>query len=371
MPNLLNFLKSRPLLVILGILVLAGILFILIRQNRFPNLNQRGFGQRPGGAQDFGGPPQTAQKPRWNGPIPTPPKGTLSYYKGILGGTWIYPEEFSGVKPEPDDYLSWGVNIVTIGVGFEINSRGETRYPLDYPTYADLDARLGELSELFYKKGLRLGMIVQVHYKEEFVKGAQWGGETAYVPKEKAQTPGYFKNYDKNVVEMAKVAEKYHFYFFSPSGEPENVFMDAQMTSDWLQQILPQVKKYYHGKIYYKGDLHKGEGDIINFKGVDILGIVNTPVGPRTSLEETRESYASDMERGLAWAKRDGVPEVVISEYGHLSDTQMETPERIGLILEEADKRLNGVFISEPVPAVRNTLQGKQIYAQMKKWFLK
>lgn len=368
--------KLYSILAIFSLLMLlAGAIFFLSRSqyNLFtknPGQSQ-GWGQRPGGAQDFGGPPQTTKKPRWNGPIPTAPSTKITYYKGLLGATWFYPEEYSGIKPEPDNYLNWGINTVTIGPGFEINSRGETRYPLDYPTYEDLDARFGELSELFYKKGIHLGIIVQVHYKEEFVKGNFWGGETAYIPKGKAQTPGYFKNYDKIVIDMAKIAEKYHFDFFSPMGEPENVFLDAKMTSDWFQKILPQVKKYYHGKIYYKGDLHKGEGSIISFKGVDILGIVNSPVSPRTPLEETRTSYVSDIVRGLAWAKRDGVAEVVISEFGHLSDTEMETPERIGLVLEEANKKTNGVFISEPVPAVRNTTQGKQIYAQMKKWFLK
>lgn len=368
--------KLHLIFIALGLFILLGTTFFYLQQ-RQPGFSEggpgqpRGFGQRPGGAQDFGGPPQTTKKPRWNGPIPVPPKDKIIFYKGLWAGSWFYPEERSGVKPEIEDYKSWGINIVNIQPGFEINNKGETRYPLDYPSYEDLDAWFGELAELFYKNNIHLGMTVMIHYKEEFVRGADWGGETAYVPKEKAQSPGYFKNYDAIVTDMAKIAEKYHFDFFSPLGEPENVFLDAKMTSDWFQKILPQVKKNYHGKIYYKGDLHKGEGDIISFKGVDILGIVNSPVSPRTPPEETRTSYVSDIVRGLAWAKRDGVPEVVISEFGHLSDTEMETPERIGLVLEEGNKRINGVFISEPVPAVRNTTQGKQIYAQMKKWFLR
>jgi hypothetical protein len=75
------------------------------------------------------------------------------------------------------------------------------------------------------------------------------------------------------------------------------------------------------------------------------------------------------MERALAWAKRDGVPEVVMSEYGYLGDNKMESAARIGLVLEEGSKKLNGIFLSEPIPAVFETNQGNQIVREIKKWF--
>ncbi len=366
--------RLHLILIVLGLLVLLAVLFIYLQQGKSlfskggPSSSQ-GWGQKPGGAQDFGGPPQTTKKSRWDGPIPNPPKDKITFYKGLWAGTWFYPEQYSGVKPEPEKYKSWGVNIVNIQPGFEINSRGETRYPLDYPTYEDLDAWFGQLAELFYKNDIHLAMTVTIHYKEEFVRGVDWGGETAYIPKEKAQSQGYFKNYDTIVTDMAKIAEKYHFDLFSPMGEPENVFLDAQIASDWNQQILPKIKKYYKGKVYYKGDLHKGEGDSMNFKGYDVLGIVTTPVSFNAPIEETRKIYGSDMERVLTWAKRDNVPTVVISEYGNLGNNQMESAPRIGVVLEEGSKKLNGVFLSEPFPSVLKTNQGKQIVEQMEKWF--
>ncbi|MCL4382489.1 MAG: hypothetical protein M1575_03545 [Patescibacteria group bacterium] len=364
-------------LIVLGLLVLlSSLFFIYFRQNRLGFLNggpgqQPGRGQRPEGAQDFGGSPQTTNKPRWSGPIPTPPKDKITFYKGLWAGTWFYPEQYSGVKPEPEKYKSWGVNIVNIQPGFEINSRGETRYPIDYPTYEDLDAWFGQLAELFYKNNIHLAMTVMIHYKEEFVRGVDWGGETAYVPKEKTQSQGYFKNYDVIVQDMAKIAEKYHFDLFSPMGEPENVFLDAKLASDWNQQILPKIKKYYHGKVYYKGDLHKGQGNTMNFKGYDVLGMVTSPTEPQATKEELRKSFDFDMERVLVWAKRDGASEVVISEHGYLGENKMAPPENIGIVLEEGSKKLNGVFLTEPFPAVLKTTQGEQIVGEMKRWFLK
>lgn len=335
-----------------------------------PGGQPQGWGQRPGGPEDFGGPPQSNSRPRWQGPIPTPPQNEITYYKGLWAGNWFYPEERSGSKPEPEKHQSWGVNIVNIQPGFEINAKGETRYPLDYPSYEDLDAWFGELATLFYKYNIHLGMTVMIHYKEEFIQGNDWGGETAYVPKEKIQKAGYIKNYDKIVVDMAKIAEKYHFYFFSPMGEPENVFLDAKLASDWSQQILPKIKKYYHGKIYYKGDLHQGQGDSMDFKGYDILGMVPSPTDPKASKEELRKVFNDNMDRALGWAKRDGVQAVVISEHGYLGEGKMASVENIGLVLEEGSKKLNGVFLTEPLPQVLKTSQGNQIVAEIKKWFL-
>lgn len=384
-PNKIASLKkiklSKPhlILIVLGLITLFSVVcYFYFQQGRLRNYSgntrqSQGWGQRPEGAQDFGGHPQTTKKPRWNGPIPNPPKEKITYYKGLWSGPWIYPEEYTGLKLEPDKYEKWGVNIINLQPGFEINAKGEVRYPLDFPTYEDMDARIGELAEKFYKANVHLALTVMVHYKEEFIRGAQWGGETAYVPKEKAQSPGYFKNYDAVVIDMAKIVEKYHFEIFSPLGEPENVFLDTKIASDWSQQILPKIKKYYKGKLYYKGDLHKGEGNQMNFKGYDVLGIVpgeENPPPDATTSEYVRKVTDSCIQRALSWAKRDQISQVVISEYGFKRENVMESVENIGIVLEEGSKKLNGVFLTEPFPAVLKTTQGDQIVNLMKNWFL-
>lgn len=367
-----RFSKLRFAFFTLGLLILASVVssvFLSQRKTQGPQ-GQQSFGQKPGGAQDFGGSPSTTIRPRWSGPIPDPPKEKTIHYKGLWGPTWIYPEEYSDWKSTPEQYTSWGVNIINIVPGFEINAKGEVRYPLDFPTYEDMDARIGELATEFYKNNVHLAITLQIHYKEEFIQNTEWGGETAYIPREKIQEPGYLKNFDKIVVDMAKIAQKYQVEVFSPLGEPENVFYDGKLASEWSQQILPKIKKYYKGKIYYKGDLHKNQGEAMNFKGYDILGMVTSPVDPNASLEEARKTYVSDIERVLAWSKRDNIPTVVISEYGYLGNNQMESAARIGVVLEESSKKLNGVFLTEPLPNVLKTTQGKQIVAQMKRWFL-
>lgn len=364
--------KGFAPLIIIVLIAVGAVLFIASRNSDPGKGLGFGFGQRPGGAENFGGPP--SQKPRWSGPVPTPPKDKITYYKGLWGGPF-YPEEHTGLKIEPEKYKGWGINLVNISPGFEINSKGEVRYPPDFPTYEDMDARIGELATAFYKSNLNIGLTLALTYKTEFSdpkKGELWAGIPGPLPKEIVEKPGYLDEYNQVVEDMARIAEKYHVYLFSPGGEVDNIF-GMSVAPTWAQKMVSVVKKQYQGKLYYKGDLHTGTGDQMNFKGYDILGFVNTPSRPGASAEELRALYDSDIDRANSWAKRDGVPKVVISEYGNLGDVRdnkWESARNFGIILEEGSKKLNGVFVSEPTDAFLKTQQGGQIVNEIKKWFL-
>lgn len=368
-----------PIFLIVAVLVIAAIVFIGFSKftgqgngpgPNGPNQQGWGWGKRPGGAEDFGGPP--SKKPHWSGPIPEAPKGKITYYKGLWAGPWFYPDEYTGQKLELEKYGKWGVNIIMLQPGFEINREGEVRYPPDFPSFEDMDARIGELATKFYSANIYVGLTLILTYKEEFSKGQngeQWGGEPQPFPKEIVEKPGYFNKFNKVVEDMAKIAEKYHIYMFSPLGEADGIF-GMNVAPSLTQQMVPLVRKYYSGKLYYKGDLHNGEGDKMNFKGYDILGFVNGPSDRFSNTEDLRKFFDSNMDRALGWSRRDGVPEVVISEHGNIGNNQMASAENFGVVLEEGHKKLNGVFLTEPIPAVFQTTQGDQIVEQMKKWFL-
>jgi len=367
--------RLYSILVVLGLITLFSVAYYFyFQQGRLRNYSSntgqsQGWGQRPSGAQDFGGPPAT--KSRWNGPIPTSPKNIITYYKGLWAGPWFYPDEYTGQKLELDKYGKWGVNIINLQPGFEINRKGEVRYPPDFPTYEDMDARIGELTTKFYSANVHVALTMIVTYKEEFSRGGEkWAGEPQPFPKEVVEKPGYLDKLSKVVEDMAKIAEKYHVYMFSPPGEADGIF-GMNVAPAWTQKVVPLVKKHYTGKLYYKGDLHKGQGDQMNFKGYDVLGFVLSPTSQQDTKEDLKKSFDVDMDRAIGWARRDQVPEVVISEHGYLGDNKMVSAENIGVVLEEGSKKLNGVFLSEPIPAVFQTTQGGQIVEQMKRWFLK
>ncbi len=366
--------KLQLLLLVLGFLALLGVASFFLGPKKGGPGRPQGLGQRPGGAQDFGESSQPTKKPRWNGSIPNPPKNKITYYKGLWAGPWFYPEEHTGQKLDLTKYRSWGVNIVMLGPGFEMNKNGEVRYPPDFPTYEDMDARIGELATKFYSIGVHVGLTLGVTYKDKFSTGSEkWAGVPKPFPKDVVEKPGYFDQLNKVVEDMAKIAEKYHIYMFSPPGEAEQIF-GMNVAPAWIEQVAPLIKKHYTGKLYYKGALPNGEGDRINFKGYDVLGFVTRPTNPKGTAEELRKSFDSDMDRARGWAKRDNVPEIVISEHGNRGDTeniQMESAENFGIILEEGSKKLNGVFLTEPLSVVLKTTQGDQIVGEMKKWFLR
>lgn len=382
MKNPLNVLKSLNktkhfrlylILIVLGLITLFSVAYYFyFQQGRLRNYSgntgqSQSWGQRPGGAQDFGGPPQGAKKERWSGPIPNPPKDKITYYKGLWSGNLVYPEEHTGLKLDLEKYKSWGVNIVNIAPGFEINSKGEVRYPPDFLTYEDMDARIGELAEKFYKANIHLTMTVIIHYKENFIQD-EWAGAPIEIPKEIVGQKGFLDKFSRVVEDMAKIAQKYHIEMFAPMNEPENIF-GVKVASSWNQEILPKIRKNYQGKIFYKGDLHKGEGENLNFKGYDVLGIMPYPAEPLTNIEALRKIIDSNMDKALVWAKRDGVPQVVVAEHGFKGGNEMWPAENIGIVLEEGSKKLNGVFLSDPLPAVLKTSNGEQIVGEMKQWF--
>ncbi len=366
---------SPKIIAFVGVVVLAvvGVSFFLRGgppAGQGPGPGAGGWGQRPGGAQDFGGPPK--QRPRWSGPVPTPPKDKITYYKGLWAGPWFYPDEYTGETLDTGKYKNWGVNIVMLQPGFEINSRGDVRYPPDFPTYEDMDARIGELATKFYQANVHVGLTLILTYKTEFSegqKGEQWAGEPQPFPRDIVEKPGYLNKFNQVVEDMAKIAQKYHVKIFSPMGEPDGIF-GMNVAPSWTQQIIPIVKKHYTGKLYYKGDLHNGEGNRMNFKGYDVLGFVFTPTNSSATTEDLRKSFDADMDRAVGWARRDGIGEVVLSEHGYLGNNTYASAANFGIALEEASKKLNGVFLSEPLRATLRTTQGDQIIQQMKKWFL-
>lgn len=158
-----------------------------------------------------------------------------------------------------------------IGPGFEMDKNGDVRYPPDFPTYEDVDARVGELATKYYSTNLQVGITMAVTYKEKFSTGSEkWVGVPQPFPKEVVKKPGYFNKHNKVTEDMAKIAEKYHIYMFSPPGEAEAIF-GMDVAPAWVQQAAPLIKKHYTGKLYYKGALASGEGDRMNFKGYNVL----------------------------------------------------------------------------------------------------
>ncbi len=349
-------------------IVTIGIIAVLISQRyiRGPGQGNEKWGTRPGGAEEHGGPPQGSAYKRWSGPIPQPPKGEVAVYKGFWSAPVLYlrsESPFSNV----DKVKEMGANMVSFGPHFFVDKDGNIGFPWDFPTIEDLDARIGELTSIYYPKGIRIHLVLSTNYVETITKDA--GGEPQPFPRELAAKKGYLDKYNKLVEEMVKIAQKYQVEYFSPLNEPDGT-LGIETAYKWNEEILPRIRKYYQGKLCYKGDLHNGEGEDLNFKGYDMLGYMPSPP-TSDSGAEFRKLVAWTTANAIKWAKRDGVPKVMVAEFGAwkgMNLTENEVLARYQILFEEGQGKINGFAVIDPPPDQPDYMKGSVIN-EIKKWY--
>ncbi len=213
--------------------------------------------------------------------------------------------------------------------------------------------------------------MIEVTYQKEFTSG---GGEPQSIPRDIASQPGFLTEYNKIVADVAKLAEKYKVEIFSPMNEPD-MKLGEEMASQWGQQILPVVKQYYHGKILWKaagGALDKYD---TNFKGYDIIGFDPSPGGG--PFEQSMAAYKTALDNLISTAQsrasRDGVSEVMITEFGTwggaISFTEQQKVLAHRTVFEKGQGKVSGFFALDPPPDLDRGLAGTQTLAEIKSWF--
>ena len=159
------------------------------------------------------------------------------------------------------------------------------------------------------------------------------------------------------IIKTAELAEEYDVEIFVPLGEPETII--SVDVKKWRQEILPKVKKVYHGEICCStagvGLPPNKEAAIAQiakqppgqFAGYDYIGfpflfMVNERLEPeeriRCADRLTLEGYSQYVEGALdymlAQAKRDNCKGIIISEFG-VMDRFFTKGAGIGDVLKE------------------------------------
>ncbi len=358
-------LPSRKLVLILAFIVIVGIAAALIWQGRprGPQGERSGqdWGRRPGGAGQYS---LETLKPKVK-----PPSEKISVYKGF----WL-PCSFmdSSCQPMNDTKIlrATGVNIVGIAPNIRINDKGEINaFPLDY-----YDQRLNEITAQYYQAGIRVFMSPELDYTTDLNSRSQ--GEPRLIPKEIAATPGFMDKYDSLIEDLAKLAQKYQFEFFSPLNEAD-MKLGTTVASSWGQKILPKIKNNYKGKVLWKVGLGVGpQIQQIDFKGYDILGIDFTaPGGVETqSLSSFPTIVKGAVENAKKAAKRDAVPEVILAEVGvwggALSFSEEGKVKVHQIIFEQGKNNVAGFIILDPPRDLGGwTIKNSESQEEIKLWF--
>lgn len=361
MPN--SFLSSKWLwlaVLVLALAAVAGSAIVVFRSQKPNSQDSRFSGQRP-----FG----TEENDSFRGTdIPAPPSGAVGVYKGFWMPCGFYYDYKCQSMSDPKDLKDAGANIASIAPNVKINSRGEAQFdaPMDY-----IEASMAYWAEKYYQNGLRISLVLEVNFQEEFRRG---GGEPGKIPAALAVSPGFLDKYSLVVEEMAKLAEKYKVEIFSPMNEPD-LKLGEKIASSWGQEILPKIKKYYHGKILWKAAGSDEKQADVDFSGYDIIGFDPTPGGgnPAPALAAYRVQIKKMIELAKSRAKKHNVPEVMITEFGawggavRWSEENKMLAHRI--VFEEGHGKVSGFIALDPPSDLDRGLYGTPSLAEIKTWF--
>ncbi len=279
--------------------------------------------------------------------IPSPPTTEIKIYKGFWMPAAFYYGQSSHTMTDISEAKNSGANIISIGVPVEINSKGEVRYPTFFGNNLEgIEKALNKISADYYSVGIKLSLAIEPTYMAEFSNMPS--GEPQPFPTEMASKEGFLRQYNQIAEEISILAEKYHVEMFSPMNEPDRK-LGIKLSSQWGQEILPIIKKNYHGKIVFKGDLNKDSGEI-NFKGYDAIGFSSSPGGQ--GLQGYEQEVKDEIDRVISWSARDAVPQVIATEFGCWGgasrlDDQTKA-QAYKTVFDQAKGKINGFIAFDP-----------------------
>ncbi|MFZ5365861.1 MAG: glycoside hydrolase family 113 [Patescibacteria group bacterium] len=328
----------RKILIILGILVLGGVVFYFFR-------------------------------PKTTSYSPTPlPKIELSFVKGMYLPSALAPARQP--MAEPARLKELGVNLVAFTVEYKVNEKGEQQrdpWGIVASKGQNLDERVISTIRKYKEAGFAVLVVPRIRY---LPKGR---GEPLGIPENLQNDPKFFEGFNKFVLHLAEIAQKENVEFFTPADEPDYT-MGPFRAATWMQEILPQVRARFKGKLVYKGGFSPpGEISWFNFAGYDIAG--TTIVVLDYYNEEQYRKMAKKQIADLAEVaqKRDKVPEIWVSGFGVVEMTRNPLNENqkadiYRIVFEEAVGKTTGLIPWENPPnPLKDTLMEKVI----REWFTK
>jgi hypothetical protein len=261
-----------------------------------------------------------------------------------------YPEFYRGAwGARLDELRSYLLNADKLREGGVDTIMMEAEIVLDPKTRKPKS--IGENITIFYlqalkREGFRIILIPNpMHPNLDQGLGYDWensGDPDAYYH------PSYelIKEFDGEVIKWAAIAEEYGAEAFLPTLEPYKLAGHYEVTSQWLQEILPQIREVYHGQVWATDIMFDiGEGLSIprplNYNGYDFL--ISGPPAGRQDAANCEEMIEVFIQKGLEYTDNYSLNGFGLYEYGGYTggiwyeDPQMEIFNQILLQDEAAD----------------------------------
>lgn len=244
-----------------------------------------------------------------------------------------------------------------------------------------------------HKNGFRVHLSLMLGYPEELGGGT----DIQYMDT-------YLENMAPGVLKWAEIAEKYHVELFTPLAGPDDVFDLHDISSPerhsfyrekinrWHQQIIPKIRKKYHGTLVshmgggWKGEVSVADSFDYDHRGFDYIGFDIWPfVGPKDDpeLEDFRVTLRQIIEIQEKKVKRDKAKGIMIMEAGGMVEEAVFARELAGgvalgkegqakafkILFEETWGKVDGYFLGFWRGLSYYRIKGNPSEQIIKEWF--
>jgi hypothetical protein len=234
-----------------------------------------------------------------------------------------YPEFYRGAwGARLDELRSYLLNAAKLREGGVDTIVVEAEIVLDPVSHKPMSP--GENVFIFYlqalkREGFRIILIPNpMHPNLDQGLGYDWensGDPDAYYH------PSYelIREFDGEVLKWAAIAEEYEVDAFLPTLEPYKLAGHHQVASQWLQEILPQIREVYQGQVWATDIMYDiGEGLSIpypyDYSGFDFL--VSGPPAGRKDAANWEEMIEVFIQKGLEYTDNYSLKGFGLYEYG-------------------------------------------------------
>jgi hypothetical protein len=223
-----------------------------------------------------------------------------SGYPIFFGGAWASRiDEARSYLINAEKLREAGFNTIMLGVDIVFDP--ETGEPKS----------LGDNAFIFYlqalkKAGFRIVLIPNpMHPNLDMGKGYEWNEPDTKAAYHRSYE--LLKKFDPVVIKWARIAQEYQVDGFAPLNEPYKLVWDYHDASTWLQEILPQIKQVYDGKVFAVDTMYDiGQGLSLpypyDYSGYDLI-LGGPPIGRKdaTNWEEMIKVYIN---KGMEYVRQ-------------------------------------------------------------------
>jgi hypothetical protein len=225
----------------------------------------------------------------------------------------VPPDSLDILLREVDWLKALGTNTLSFGPNYAPGPDGSLQ-----PIAPDMEETVLRRIEAVHAVGLRVYLVLGF-----------WTPEQIPTP---AQAETLLSELEPLVLKWAALAEQHGVELFSPANEPD-LFLEAANLSAWHQRLLPQIRARYGGLVLPK----LASAVDMDYRGFDYIGLDIIGWRPREYVE-------ADLETMLGYAQRDGVPGVILAEFGAMAEAEFPGEEILAVGEQKQAQMLETVF---------------------------